>query len=122
MNSTSYDSPNNYPNFVHSRTKPMETPLLNILHMAVGISGEAGELLDVVKKSWVYNKPLDIDNVLEELGDLVFYIQGMINVIEDYEDFPLNLDTVILLNMVKLYERYPNGYTDADAIERKDKQ
>ncbi len=115
-------NPADYPNFVRSRTKPMETPLLNILHMAVGISGEAGELLDAVKKAWVYNKPLDIDNVLEELGDLMFYIQGMINVIEDYEDFPLNLDTVILLNRVKLYERYPNGYTDADAIERKDKQ
>lgn len=111
-----------YPDFVHSRTKPMETPLLNILHMAVGISGEAGELLDAIKKVWIYGKPLDTENVIEELGDLLFYTQGMINLIEDCEDFPLNLDVVIQLNMVKLYERYPNGYTDADAIERKDKQ
>ena len=111
-----------YPNFVRSRTKPMETPLLNILHMAVGISGEAGELLDAVKKAWAYGKPLDTENVIEELGDLLFYIQGMINLIEDCEDFPLNLDDLVMLNMKKLYERYPNGYTDADAIERKDKQ
>lgn len=38
--------------------------------MATGVSGEAGELLDAVKKSVVYKKPLDRENVVEELGDL----------------------------------------------------
>jgi NTP pyrophosphatase (non-canonical NTP hydrolase) len=46
------------------------------LHMAVGIAGEAGELLDAIKKGFAYNKPLDRANIVEELGDTLFYIEG----------------------------------------------
>jgi len=49
----------------------------DLLHMAVGVSGEAGELLDAVKKATVYQKPIDRANVVEELGDLEFYMQGI---------------------------------------------
>ena len=47
------------------------------LHMGVGISGEAGELLDAIKKYVVYKNPLDMVNVVEELGDLEFYMEGL---------------------------------------------
>lgn len=54
------------------------TPLkADILHMAVGVAGEAGELLDAVKKHVMYNKPIDRENVIEELGDLEFYMSGL---------------------------------------------
>ena len=46
-------------------------------HMATGVSGEAGELLDAVKKVVVYRKPVDMENVVEELGDLEFYMEGL---------------------------------------------
>jgi NTP pyrophosphatase (non-canonical NTP hydrolase) len=49
------------------------------LHMAIGISGEAGELLDAVKKATIYRKPLDIANIVEECGDLLFYISGILD-------------------------------------------
>lgn len=49
----------------------------NLIHMAVGIAGEAGELLDQVKKATIYRKPLDRENVVEELGDLEFYMEGL---------------------------------------------
>ena len=45
--------------------------------MVVGVSGEAGELLDAVKKAVIYRKPLDLENVIEELGDLEFYMEGL---------------------------------------------
>src|SRR5574343_533576 len=48
--------------------KEMENETSSLLHAAVGISGEAGELLDAVKKTWIYNKSLDVQNVIEELG------------------------------------------------------
>lgn len=48
----------------------------HLLHMAVGISGEAAELMDAYATSTEFNKPLDIVNILEELGDLEFYIEG----------------------------------------------
>ena len=43
------------------------------LHMAIGVSGEAGELLDTIKKFAIYQKPLDFTNLVEELGDIEFY-------------------------------------------------
>ena len=49
----------------------------HLLHMAVGVSGEAGELLDAVKKAVIYRKPLDCENVVEELGDIEFYLEGL---------------------------------------------
>lgn len=48
---------------------------MDMLHAAVGVSGEAGELLDAVKKVAVYNKPVDRENIVEELGDLEFYME-----------------------------------------------
>ena len=105
-----------YPEFVASRAKQLSNHTEDMLHMAVGISGEAGELLDAIKKVWVYNKTLDIENVREELGDLLFYIQGMANLIGT------DLEELIKGNVEKLKKRYPTGYTDAAAQARADKK
>ena len=74
----------NYSEMVYTLTKPGEeivnslSPMgAHMLHMAAGISGEAGELLDSIKKTVIYNKPIDRDNIVEELGDLEFYMEGL---------------------------------------------
>lgn len=87
-----------------------------LLHMVVGVSGEAGELLDAIKKHCIYNQPLDIKNVLEELGDIEFYMQGIRNI--------LNIDRLdcISENIKKLNKRYKEGYSDDQAKERHDKR
>lgn len=85
------------------------------MHAAVGISGEAGELLDAVKKVWVYEKPIDIVNIVEELGDLEFYMQALRSLLG------VTREEVIQANVEKLNRRYPGGYTDAAAIARADK-
>lgn len=112
-----------YSDFVWSHTKDgqaildgMSSTKAELLHAAVGICGEAGELLDAIKKHVIYNKPLDCVNVVEELGDIEFYLQMMRTAlgIEHHE--------IIEANVSKLSRRYPQGYTDRDAIERKDKQ
>ena len=87
-----------------------------MLHMAIGISGEAGELLDAIKKAVIYRKELDVANVREELGDLLFYIQGMANLIGS------TLPELITANMDKLRLRYAaNHYSDLQAVSRADK-
>jgi len=86
-----------------------------LLHAAIGISGEGGELIDTVKKSWVYAKPLDRQNLLEEIGDLLFYTQAMCNLIG------IDFKTAIDHNCAKLLRRYPNGYTNEAANARADK-
>ena len=86
------------------------------LHMAVGASGEAGELLDAIKKACIYRKPLDIANVKEECGDILFYVTGLLDSIN------ANLDEVISENMAKLSTRYQSmAFSNAAAIARVDK-
>ena len=49
-------------------------------HMALGILGELGEILDAVKKHYVYGKPLDKVNLMEEVGDIFWYLAGLVHV------------------------------------------
>lgn len=85
-------------------------------HMITGISGEAGELTDAVKKNVIYNKTLDLKNVIEELGDLEFYLEGLRQVLY------ISREETLQYNQSKLAERYKNYvYTDEAAQKRADK-
>lgn len=89
----------------------------DLLHMAVGISGEAGELLDCIKKHVIYNKPLDRENAIEELGDIMFYLEGLM------QNLQVSGVECIEANIKKLGVRYQGGvYSDQAAQERADKQ
>lgn len=89
----------------------------HILHMAVGVSGEAGELLDAVKKAAIYQKPIDRENVIEELGDLEFYMEGL------RASLGITREQTLEANIDKLGKRYHAGrYSDAQAQDRADKQ
>jgi len=86
-----------------------------LLHAAIGLAGEAGELLDAVRKHVFDGQPLDRDNVIEEMGDLAFFFQAMLHA--------LGVDRVYIeaLNQAKLDERFKGGYSDKAAKERADK-
>ena len=104
-----------YAEFVAQRFKELETDVETWLHAAVGIAGESGELLDAIKKAWIYGKELDAENVKEELGDILFYVQAMAN------QFGWTVTDLKEHNMAKLIKRYPLGYSDQAAINRADK-
>lgn len=87
----------------------------DLLHMSIGISGEALELQDAVKKHVIYEQDLDIENVIEEIGDILFYTQGVINILG------LDLNEIIQHNIDKLSKRYPSGYSNDGAKNRADK-
>lgn len=92
-----------------------------LLHAAIGISGEAGELLDAIKKHVMYNKKLDLENVIEELGDLEFYLEAIRQVIHVTREELLEGNCDKLLNKDK--GRYSTGtYSDTQAQQRADKQ
>lgn len=87
------------------------------MHMMMGISGESGELLDAVKKHIIYRKPLDRENVVEELGDLEFYMEGL------RQGLGITREETIEANVKKLSKRYEGfKYSDAAAQERADKK
>lgn len=86
-------------------------------HMAMGISGEAGEILDAIKKHVIYRKPLDLDNVIEELGDLEFFMEGL------RQRLGITREQTLAANILKLGKRYESfNYSNEAAIQRVDKQ
>lgn len=88
----------------------------HMVHMVLGLAGEVGELVDAIKKPVVYRKVMDIQNVIEELGDIEFYIEGLRQALQ------ITREETLEANYEKLMKkRYPNGYSDAAAIERADK-
>lgn len=84
-------------------------------HMAKGVASEGGELLDAIKRWTVYNKELDRDNVIEELGDLEFFMEGL------RQNLGISREETLVANMAKLGVRYAEGYSDAEAHARADK-
>lgn len=117
-----------YPVMVSALVKPgadivssMTPEKAHVLHMAIGIAGEAGELLDAIKKAVVYNKDLDLENVIEELGDLEFYLEGLRSGLGIAREYTLEANIQKLLTNDNA--RYKLGkYTDQAAQERADKQ
>lgn len=89
---------------------------MHMLHMALGLAGEAAEMLDQVM-AHVLGAPLDGENVREEAGDATFYIVGLLNGIQT------SLEEAQFANKVKLKGyRFKKGYSDKAAQERADKQ
>lgn len=108
-----------YPDMVQSlfKTTGMDQKAEAMLHAAVGIAGEAGELLDAIKKVWAYGKPLDMEGVVEELGDLEFYLEAL------RQQIQVAREHVLQANQEKLAKRYPDGvYSDLHAQSRLDKE
>ena len=75
-----------------------------ILQGALGIAGESGEVVDLVKKWKYHGHNLDIDNLETELGDILFYIA----ILADAAGISFN--TLLVRNMNKRIDRYPDGF------------
>jgi NTP pyrophosphatase (non-canonical NTP hydrolase) len=95
--------------------KPMNVKEL-LLHAALGLTGEAGEFADCIKKHWAYEQPLDTQNAIEELGDLLWYVALACDALN------IGMDDVASMNIEKLRKRYPLKYQDDLAAFRADKQ
>lgn len=84
-------------------------------NMCMGLSGECGEVIDLLKKHIWQGKELDINDLIEEVGDVLWYIANLCNVNN------ITMEECMLANVNKLRKRYPNGFSIKDANERKDK-
>ena len=84
-------------------------------NMCMGLAGEIGEVVDIMKKHIYQGKELDITDVIEEVGDVLWYIANFCNVNN------ITMDECMESNIKKLRKRFPNGFTTKDANERKDK-
>lgn len=73
----------------------------------MGLCGEAGEVIDIVKKVQFQGHELDVDHIAEELGDVAWYLAITAAAIGK------DLDDIFSANVDKLRKRYPEGF-DAD--------
>jgi len=83
-----------------------------IMEGCLGLSGESGELIDLIKKWMFHEKPLDETHVKKELGDVLWYAALIC------ESFGWKMSDVMDLNIEKLKKRYPNGFNPEQANNR----
>ena len=87
-----------------------------LLTAALGLSAEAGEFTEVVKKIILQGKPYNEDNVFHmkrELGDICWYLAQACMALDT------TFDEVIEMNVDKLKERYPGGEFDVHKSENR---
>lgn len=76
----------------------------DLLNGCLGLAGESGELLDLVKKWCFHDKSVDIDHAKKELGDVMWYVAMICHAMG------WDLDEIMRLNIDKLKARYPEGF------------
>lgn len=78
-----------------------------LVHAALGIAGEAGEIADYIKKVIFNGKQLDSDHLVEEIGDQMWYLNLLVTSLGH------SWSHVLEVNVAKLEARYPKGKFDA---------
>lgn len=84
----------------------------SVLNMALGLAGEAGEAVDLLKKHYFHDHELDREKLQKELGDALYGIGQLARL------FDWRLSEVAQGNIDKLKERYPNGFEADRSINR----
>ncbi len=86
-----------------------------ILNGVLGLTGEAGECADIVKKNRFQGHELDKDHLKDELGDVLWYIA------ETASGLGITLEEVAQYNLDKLHKRFHgNHFNKEDSINRKE--
>jgi NTP pyrophosphatase (non-canonical NTP hydrolase) len=79
---------------------------------SLGLAGEAGEVIDAIKKWMFQGHDIDPLDLLGEIGDVLWYLTLMCSA------FGYDPDYAIQANIKKLRERYPNGFESKRSINR----
>lgn len=85
---------------------------VHLLHATMGISTEAGELLDVMKKHLAYGRSIDKVNIAEEVGDVLWYVAIILR------ELNMTFEQVMEMNINKLQKRFPDKFTEEEANTR----
>ena len=91
---------------------PQKDVLLNAL---MGLCGESGEAIDLMKKHLYQAHELDRDKLIKELGDVCWYVAEIASALDT------DLDTVMQKNIDKLRARYPEGFDTLRSQSRSEK-
>jgi NTP pyrophosphatase (non-canonical NTP hydrolase) len=83
-----------------------------LINGVMGLCGESGEAIDIVKKHLAQGHPLDREKLIKELGDIAWYLAETAYALE------VPLSRVLEENIEKLRKRYPEGFDSMKSIHR----
>lgn len=83
-----------------------------LINGVMGLCGESGEAIDIVKKHLAQGHELDREHLIKELGDIAWYLA------ETAFALDVELEDVLTLNIDKLKKRYPEGFSKEQSINR----
>ena len=86
-----------------------------LINGVMGLCGESGEAIDIVKKHLHQGHELDKEKLIKELGDIAWYMA------ETAYALDVDLDEILEKNIAKLKMRYPEGFDTEKSIHRTDK-
>lgn len=97
------------------RTANLElNDLQTLTNGLMGLCGESGEALDILKKHLFQGHELDEAHIAKELGDVAWYLAVSASAL----GYPL--ETILQMNIDKLKARYPDGFDSEKSLHRKD--
>ena len=85
-----------------------------LINSVMGLCGESGEAIDIVKKWLMQGHELDKAHLIKELGDVAWYLAEAATAL----DVPL--EAVFQGNLDKLRQRFPNGFDVGASVNRKE--
>ena len=85
-----------------------------LINGVMGLCGESGEAIDIVKKWLAQGHELDREKLTKELGDIAWYLAETATALD------LNLEDIFQANIEKLKKRYPEGFDSQKSIHRQD--
>lgn len=97
-----------------TQNKDIVEPYRRLEEGIMGMNSESGEALDILKKFLFQGHGLDIYNLEQELGDVLWYLAITAH------ELGVDLETIARININKLRKRYPNGFTYEDSLKRID--
>ena len=83
-----------------------------LINGVMGLCGESGEAIDIVKKHLAQGHPLDREKLIKELGDIAWYLAETATALD------VTLEEVLEGNIEKLRRRYPDGFDTAHSLHR----
>ena len=83
-----------------------------LINGVMGLCGESGEAIDIVKKHLAQGHPLDREKLVKELGDIAWYLAETATALD------VTLEEVLEGNIEKLRRRYPQGFDTAHSLHR----
>ena len=83
-----------------------------LINGVMGLCGESGEAIDIVKKWLAQGHELDKEKLAKELGDICWYLAETATALD------LSLEEIMAANIEKLKKRYPDGFEAARSIHR----